>query len=59
MSIHVERLRWPEEENGEEIGAGYESDYECQRKNARALLQACWEHRKLGEFGFPDGEGDE
>ena len=28
MPVYVKRLRRPEEEDGEEVGAGYEGDYE-------------------------------
>ena len=59
MSIYVERLRRPEEEDGEEIGAGYEGDDQGQGENSRALFQACWKDGKFGEFRLPDSKRHE
>lgn len=57
VAVYVERLRRPEEEDGNEVGPGDEGDYECHKKNARGLLQACRKHGEFGEFCFPDCKG--
>lgn len=58
MAVDVESLCWPEHDDREEIGAGDEGDDQGQRKNARFLLQARWEHGEFGTLDFPDGESD-
>lgn len=59
LAVYVEGLRWPEEEHGEEVGAGDEGDDEGQGKNTGCLLQTSWEHGVFGEFRFPNHEGYE
>jgi len=57
LTIDVECLCGPEEQDGEEVGARDEGDDEGQDEDARVLLQASWKHRELGKFPFPDKEG--
>jgi len=59
LTVHIEGLGRPEEQDGEEVGAGDECDDEGQDQDTGCLLQAGREHGEFGEFGFPDTEGDE
>ena len=59
LAVNIEGLGGPEEEDGEEIGAGYKGYNEREDEDARGLLQARGEHGVGGEFGFPYAEGDE
>lgn len=56
LTIDVEGLGGPEEQDREEVGTGDEGDDECEDQNSRVLLQAAWEHGELGELPFPDEE---
>ena len=59
MTIDVEGLRGPEEEDGEEVGAGDSRDDEGQSEDTRLLAKARREHWEFGELCFPDDEDDE
>lgn len=58
VSVHIESLSWPEEQDREEVGTGDCGNDQSEDKDSWGLLQASWEHGVLGEFCLPDGEGD-
>lgn len=57
MSIDIKCLRGPEEQDGEEVGSGYEGDDEGRDENTGVLLEASGKHGEFGEFPFPDEKG--
>lgn len=59
VSIHIERLRRPEHQDGEEVAAGDESDDQRQAQGARLLLQSRWEDRVASAVDLPEAERDE
>lgn len=44
MAVHVECLRGPEHQNGEEVGSTDEGDHQSQAKHSWILLQTLREH---------------
>lgn len=56
MTVYIESLRWPEHENGEEVGARNESDDEREAKNARLLTKAFGKHWILRAVSLPKDE---
>lgn len=59
MAVDIKRLGGPEEEDREEIGAGYEGDDERQGEDPWVLLEPPGEHGVFGTFHLPDHEGDD
>jgi len=56
MPVHVESLRGPEHEDGEEISSGDEGDDESQAEDSRFLIESGWKHREFGAIHFPHAE---
>lgn len=51
-----EGLRWPEHENGKEVGSGDECNDQGEGEDARILLQALREHWILCTISLPEHE---
>lgn len=58
LSVHVESLRWPEHDDGEEIGTRDERNYQSKCQDSGVLTKPAWEHGVLGKLDFPDGKED-
>ena len=59
VSVHIERLRRPEHEDREEVGARDECNDERKTENARLLTQTFGEHGVLCAVCLPPDEGDD
>ena len=54
LTVDVESLCWPEQENGKKVGTGDEGNDKRKNQDSRALLEAAGEHWKFCEFPLPD-----
>lgn len=59
MAVRVVRLRRPEHDEGEEVGAGNEGDDKRQGQGTRGLLQPTGKHGEPGELDLPHDKGDD
>jgi len=59
MTVHVVRLRWPEEQDREEVGSGDEGDDKGERKDPWFVRNCSRKHGIFREFELVEDERDE